>query len=116
MISKEEIEHLAELSRLKLDDKEIADLQKDFDAILEYVGKVQLGRSDLPKGENQDRTLESPERRSDLGFPELRNVMREDEPRAADDLLAGKDGAIRAAAPEREGEYFAVRKIIDREP
>jgi aspartyl/glutamyl-tRNA(Asn/Gln) amidotransferase C subunit len=40
MISREEIQNLAELSRLKLTDEEIATLRKDFDSILEYVGQI----------------------------------------------------------------------------
>ena len=121
MISREEIQNLAELSRLKLADEEVADLQKDFDSILEYVGQIEkVGRSDLPKQagefeEHKGPTLKSPELRSVLDVPELRNVMREDELRDEDDPMAGKTDAILAQAPKREGNHFVVRKIIDRE-
>jgi aspartyl/glutamyl-tRNA(Asn/Gln) amidotransferase C subunit len=118
MISREEIQNLAELSRLKLSDKEAEDLQKDFDSILEYVGQVQAVAKD-----DQGPTFSSyssplalqDSSRSDLSLPELINVMRDDVPRAADDILAGKQEAMLAQTPKREGDYVAVRKIIDRE-
>ena len=40
MISREEVLQLALLARLKLDDKEVAGLQKDISGILEYVGQI----------------------------------------------------------------------------
>jgi len=100
MISKEEIQKLAELSRLKLSDLEVASLQKDFDSILEYVSQVQSVASDSE---------------ANLARPDLANVMRADEPRSTDDALAGKRESILAAAPKREGDYFVVRKIIERD-
>lgn len=102
MISKEEIQNLAELSRLKLSEEEIAALQKDFDSILAYVGQISRANSG-------QRTADSKE------IPQLINVMREDEPRVEGDPMAGKQEAILSQAPKRKGDYFVVRKIIDRE-
>ncbi len=110
MISREEIQNLAELSRLKLSDEEISALQKDFDSILDYVGQISA-----VAGEEQGPTLAQGSSRSDLSLPALVNVMREDVPRVADDALAGKQEAILAQAPKREGDYFVVRKIIERD-
>jgi|SRR3989344_1747194 len=108
MISREEIQNLAQLSRLKLGDEEVAALQKDFDSILEYVGQIQNA---VPQGDTskQDTALE------ESPFGSLLNVMREDKPRTADDPMAGKAEAILAAASKREGDHFVVRKIIDRD-
>ncbi len=36
MISKEEVEHIAKLSRLELTEKEVEKMQKDLSAILDY--------------------------------------------------------------------------------
>ena len=96
MISREEIENLAQLSRLHLTEKEVDGLQKEFGAILDYVGQIQGG------AENAD-------------VPSRRNVMREDTERPAEDLLAGKQGKLLAAAPKREEDYVVVRKIIERD-
>ncbi|NCQ13132.1 Asp-tRNA(Asn)/Glu-tRNA(Gln) amidotransferase subunit GatC [Candidatus Falkowbacteria bacterium] len=40
-ISREEIEHIAELARLKLSDEEIKKFSPQLDSILEYVGHLQ---------------------------------------------------------------------------
>ena len=40
MISKEEVLQLAELARLKLQEREVESLQKDISSILDYVGQV----------------------------------------------------------------------------
>ena len=97
MISKEEIKNLAELARLKLTGGEVESLQKDISAILDYVGQVSAVSSDTKEIK-----------------PPLRNVMREDTPRSADDSLAGKREALLAALPKREGDYAVVRKIIEK--
>ena len=99
MISRKDIEGLAELSRLKLGEEELAGLEKDFSAILEYVGQI----SALTSGEVSAEV------------PAVRNVLREDTARAGDDLLAGAQEKILAAAPRREGDYLLVRKILERD-
>ncbi len=97
MISKGEIQDLAQLSRLQLTQEEIDLLQKDFESILSYVGQVRAaaGRQEslLPRN----------------------TVMRADEPRGAHDPLEGKEEAILAQAPERQGSYFMVRRILRRD-
>jgi aspartyl/glutamyl-tRNA(Asn/Gln) amidotransferase C subunit len=98
MISKAEVQNLAELSRLELSDKEVVSLQSDISNILAYVGQVAAVSSQEEKvaGDN-------------------RNVLRSDVPRGADDLLAEKREAILAALPKREGDYALVRKIIQKD-
>ncbi|MDO8548329.1 MAG: Asp-tRNA(Asn)/Glu-tRNA(Gln) amidotransferase subunit GatC [bacterium] len=103
MISKEEVLNLAELARLKLSDTEVTSLQKDISNILEYVG--QLRRPEVG----------APTEASGVSIPLLRNVMRDDVPRSADDLLAGKEEKLRSAFPKREGQYNVVRKIIQKD-
>lgn len=94
MVSIKEIEKLAALARIRVPEEEKEPLRKDIDAILGYVGEIQKVSADL--GEAKAK-------------PSLRNVMREDgEPHESglftEDLLK--------AAPEGEGEYFKVKKIL----
>ncbi len=103
MISREEVDTLAELARLKLTDEEASGLQKDISNILDYVGQVSM-----QSGQGSTLTQDSP--RSNL-----RNVMRADLPRADGDPLAGKREALLAALPKREGDYAVVRKIIQKD-
>ena len=97
MISKEEVQNLAGLARLKLTGGEVESLQKDISAILDYVSQVSTVSSDTKEIK-----------------PPLRNVMRKDLPRSADDPLADKREALLAALPKREGDYAVVRKIIEK--
>lgn len=98
MVSKEEIENLASLARLKLHDEEVGALQKDISNILEYVGQVSVASLDAKKE-----------------APYLRNVLREDMARGERDLLAGKREALLAQLPKEEGGYNVVRKIIQKD-
>jgi aspartyl-tRNA(Asn)/glutamyl-tRNA(Gln) amidotransferase subunit C len=99
MISREEIENLAQLARLELTDAEVASLQKDISNILDYVGQVAAvsgDEADLEPGLN-------------------RNIMRADMPRADNDLMSDKRDALLAALPKREDDYAVVRKIIQKD-
>ena len=95
MISKEEVLQLAELARLKLDESEVAGLQKDISNILEYVGQV----SKVEAGTTKE-------------VPMNNTVMREDLP--AGTALGEREELLRAF-PKREGDYNVVRKIIQKD-
>jgi len=88
-ITRDEVLHVARLTRLALTEEEIERFQDQLSAILEAVGKVaELELSDV----------------APTAHPlELANVWAEDEPRPS---LAG-DEAL-ANAPERDGDYFRV--------
>ena len=101
MISREEVLKLAKLARLKIGEMEIPSLQKDISNILEYVAAVSV--VEIP--------LSSDEQCGQIN----NNVMREDMPRNADDALTGKEAALRAAFPARDGDYNVVRKIIQKD-
>ena len=105
MISKEEIGSLAELARLKLTDEEVVGLQTDISNILDYVGQV----SAVSQGDTLTPGLSKVSPSSNY------NVMREDAPRPAGDTLAGKEEALRAAFPKRDGDHNVVRKIIQKD-
>jgi len=100
MIDKSDIENLSKLARIELNEEEKKSLTKDIDNILSFVEQIkevlpaQAGSADLP---------EIPE------VQKLRNVLREDEnPHESGvntkELLEG--------APETEGEYIKVQKIL----
>lgn len=94
MISKKDIERLAELSRLKLTVEETAAFEKDFTSILEYVGQVSAVDVDALQEEK----------------PAIRNVMREDV--AVPFAVGSSRDALLKAMPERDGDYLLVRKVI----
>jgi|SRR5581483_7565418 len=98
MISKEEVLNLAALARLKLSDEDVVSLGKDISSILEYVGQVNAVSAVAQREKDP-----------------LRNVMREDVARGEGDPLWGKEEALRAAFPQREGDYNVVRKIIQKD-
>ena len=103
MISREEVDNLAQLARLKLGEEEAVALQKDISNILEYVGQVSAVYAQEGAGEKK------------LPAGALHNVLREDAPRTADDQMAGKREQIIAAFPRQEKEYLVVRKIIQKD-
>ena len=102
MISREELEGLAQLARLKLTETEAAGLQKDISSILDYVGQLGGGSATIASKDEKEKPL-------------LRNVLREDTPHSAQSPLYQTEESLRAAFPTREGEYNVVRKIIEKD-
>ncbi|HVV38929.1 MAG TPA: Asp-tRNA(Asn)/Glu-tRNA(Gln) amidotransferase subunit GatC [Candidatus Paceibacterota bacterium] len=109
MISREEIQNLAQLARLKLSEEEAVSLQKDISSILDYVGQL-----------SGDKTVSANHplsscRAADTVLSPTHNVMREDMPRLGGDPLAGKEESVQAAFPKQESGYNVVRKIIQKD-
>ena len=94
MISTEEIEKLANLSRLALSEDEKAGLRKEFDSILGYVEQVQK-ISVATFSEKVTGTF--------------RNVMREDVNPHESGIFTTE---LLNAAPQREGDYIKVKRIL----
>lgn len=93
MIRREEIKRLAALARIKLSEGEVGALRRDIDAILSYVGEIQMV-SPGSEGKGQ-------------GAP--RNVLRED----GDPHGGGvHTETLLAAAPNRKGNHIRVKKIL----
>lgn len=93
MLNREEVEKLAELARLDLNEEEAASLAADFDAILEYVSEIQSVAAEAQA----------------LEVGEHYNVMRQD----GDAHAPGEySEALLAEAPKREGNYIKVKKIL----
>lgn len=106
MVSKEDIQKLAELSRITLTDSEMESLQKDISNILDYVGQVSAV-SDGGDAVASGLSKASP--------PELRNVMREDIPYEESSQLKAAREDILNAFPRREKDFNVVRKIIQKD-
>jgi len=94
MITVKDLEHLAALARIDLSEADKKSLVKEFDSILGYVD--QLKKVDV-KMDAEGR----------VGA--VKNVMRPDipEPVSAEDRER-----LLAEAPDREGDFIAVKKII----
>ena len=93
-ITPEDVRHVARLARLELSEAELERMRAEMDAILAYMDKLR----------SLDTTGVEP---TSHAVP-LRNVMRDDEPRASfprDDMLAN--------APDRAGDFFRVPRIIE---
>ena len=93
-ISKEEVKHIAMLSRLELDEKEIAVYQDQLSRILEYVEK--LNEIDTSNVEPVSHVIE------------LNNVMRQDIVKPS----LPRDEALKNA-PDSVDKFFRVPKIIE---
>jgi aspartyl-tRNA(Asn)/glutamyl-tRNA(Gln) amidotransferase subunit C len=89
-----DIDHVAKLARLELDDEERERLRAQLGVILEHAAKVgQVATSDVPPTAS--------------AIPRA-NVYREDEPEPSLPV----DEALRNA-PEREGNRFRVPRIVE---
>mgnify|MGYP001579779918 CR=1 FL=1 len=93
MITKEEIQKLADLARISLTEDEKESLRKDIDGMLDYVGQIK-------KAKVEDKKVwESANW----------NVMREDVPTRTPGEYSE---ALVNAAPKRERGYIKVKKIL----
>lgn len=95
MISTEEVKNLAELARLELSSAEVDKFKDDISSVLNYVESINSIQAE--EGER--------------GVGEV-NIFREDEitnepNRYTESLLS--------SAPEREGEYVKVQKILSQD-
>ena len=97
MITPKELENLAQLARIKLTEEDKKSLVKEFDSILSYVDE--LKRADV-KLDAEGR----------VGA--VKNVMREDIVR---NVSKEDREALLNEAPDREGDFIAVKKIITQE-
>jgi len=94
MISRQDVEHVARLSRLALNEAELERMREQLSGILAYIDTLRA----LDTGGVEPTSHAVP----------MVNVMRDDENRPC----LPQDEAL-ANAPERSGEYFRVPKIIE---
>lgn len=94
MITTKEVEKLAQLARIKIDETEKQSLTKEIDSILSYVDEIKKATVDM------DYTP----------IPgAIHNVFRSDETQSTSSEDREK---ILEESPDREGEFIAVKKII----
>jgi aspartyl-tRNA(Asn)/glutamyl-tRNA(Gln) amidotransferase subunit C len=93
-IDEQQVRRVALLGRLELSDQEVRQFSTQLSAIVEYIEK--LNELDTDGVEPLAHCLP------------VHNIFREDVPRPS----LSNDEAL-ANAPEREGEYFKVPKILD---
>jgi len=97
VIDAEQVRHVAHLARLKLTDAEAARFGQQLSAILGYIEQLnELDTSDVPPTAH--------------ALP-IHNVFRED---TVTNSLAPEIAL--ANAPQREGDFFAVPKVLDQPP
>ena len=94
MITTAELEHLATLSRIDLSEADKESLVTEFDAILAYVDQLK----------KVDVRMDAEGR---VGA--VKNAMRAD---IVDSTSAEDRERLLAEAPDREGDFIAVKKII----
>ncbi len=93
-ISREEVDHVARLARLALSEEEKARMGEELSSILAYID--QLRELDTNQVEPTSHAIP------------MVNVMREDEIRPSYPMEA-----MLQNAPEREGDFVRVPKIIE---
>ncbi len=97
MITVKEIENLANLARIKLDESEKQSLTKEIDSILNYIDEIKKATVNMD---------------FEPAVGSVNNIYREDIP----ELISNESReAILNEAPDREGDFIAVKKIIDQE-
>ena len=97
MITVQELEKLATLSRIKLTDADKESLVKEFDSILNYIDQLK----------KVEVSLDAEGR---VGL--VKNVMRPD---IAETTSPEDREALLDEVPDREGDFIAVKKIIAQE-
>lgn len=95
MISKKEVEHIANLSRLSLSSQEIKKMEKDLSAILGYFDS--LKKVDIREIEPTSHPVL------------IENIMRED---VVKEQSTEKANKLLKAVPKKEGRYVKVKSIL----
>jgi len=98
MISKKQVQHIANLARIKLTERENEKFTKELSSILDYVEQLKKVDTSKVEGISQIAGLES--------------VVREDEQQKIKDRKE-KIERILKQAPRRKGDYYKVPKILE---
>jgi aspartyl-tRNA(Asn)/glutamyl-tRNA(Gln) amidotransferase subunit C len=94
VISRQDVEHVARLSRLALGEAEIEKMREQLAAILAHIDTL--------------RALDTEQVEPTSHAVPMENVMREDEPRPS-----LPQEAMLANAPDRSTDFFRVPRIIE---
>ena len=96
-----DVKKLADLARIDMEEKEMEEIAKDFDAILAYVGQIKEASKLIP-GE-QDISMKKPEDYF------LHNIMRED---VAVNSRGEYTERIISEMPDTQDGYLKVKQIL----
>lgn len=95
-IGEDQVRHIATLGRLKLSDAEVHAFARELAEILAYIDQLKAVSVD-----GVEPTAHA---------VAVQNVLRDDEPAAS----LGVEAAL-AAAPQREGSFFRVPKVLEQD-
>ena len=102
-VSVEDVRHVADLANLELTEEELPRMAKDLNAVLGYI--AQMSELDTSAVEPMAQVGQVLGLRAAVGGETLR----------ADVVRASVDrGAVMAEAPETDGRFFKVPKVIER--
>ena len=91
-VTSKDIKNLASLARIEISEEEAEKLTPEIDSILGYVGQIKDVVGNIKKD-----------------VPKLHNVMRED---VSTNISRQYTDDILNNAPDREGDYIKVKKIL----
>ena len=110
-VTENDVAYVAELANLELTDEERKGMLRDLNSILEYIDRLnELDTSDVPPmAQVSDRygvdsTKQGSERFADASREDILEGLRKSLPH--DEALAN--------APDADGEFFRVPKVIER--
>ena len=95
MITKDQVKHIAELTRLKLTEEEVNKYQKELAKILDYVGQLQkIDTKDIPPCS---------------GGTDLKNVFRKDE---SEIKIKEKSQKLVDQAPSKQKDLIKTKGVF----
>lgn len=98
MLTDKEVKHIADLARIKIDEKEEKSLKKDLSSILEYINK--LNEVDTTGVEPLYQTTG------------LVDSFRSDEPRGEFEMNENLNEKLIGQAPHKEGRFIKVKPVL----
>ena len=102
-VTLDEVRHVAELASLELTADELPHMAKDLNAVLGYIAQLnELDTADIPPMAQASEVL-------GLAAAEQGETLRRDVVTPSVDR-----GAVMAEAPETDGRFFKVPKVIER--
>ena len=96
MITKKDVEHIAQLARIELSDEEKNNFEKDLSVILKFIEKLNDVNTTNTEPMTDGATLE--------------NVVRED--RQIDKILEGESVSLMEQAPERKENWIKIKGVF----
>jgi len=106
-VSEKDVTYVADLANLELTPEERARMLRDLNSILEYVDRLsELDTADVPPMAQVSGSYDAAEKKGEATFE---YAMR------ADELGPSLDRQVALAnAPESDGKFFKVPKVIER--